>query len=90
MSEHAVLGRYQLISGIKSARELMKMFQNVVQVSTSEVLCDRGFPSKDVCENLQRLSEVEQALDGHLHEKRCVLFHPMEQLLSGFFQHDLG
>ena len=56
MSEHAVLGGYQLIPRVKSPRELVKMFQNVVQVPTSEVLGNRGFPSKDVCEDLQRLS----------------------------------
>ena len=89
MGEHAVLGRYQLVRGVERPRELVEMFQDVVQVPTREVLGDRRFPRKDFCEDLQRLAEVEKALDGHLHEEGRVVFHAVEHLLSRFLQHDL-
>ena len=89
MGEHAVLGCYQLVPGVEGPRELVEMFQDVVQVPTREVLGDRRFPRKDVCEDLQRLAEVEKALDGHLNEEGRVIFHAIEHLLSRFLQHNL-
>ena len=89
MGEHAVLGRHQLVGGVERPRELVEMFQDIVQVPAREVLGYGGFAGKDVREDLQRLAEVKQALDGHLHEEGRVVFHTIAHLLSRFLQHDL-